>query len=462
MDELTGTTTIDPGHAPASTCGVPRSASGADPGVVGRRRTDAAAHPLLAFLTVLDRELTAVAPVDPIFMSTTDKRDALLDLRRQRVRLEALELRLTASAGDVATDDGDPNVAAWLGPRTLDDPVANHRIEKLGRRVTDRWTLLGQALATGSVNTNQARVIVESLDRLEAADLDLPAEAKHGLLDQAQVALIEYAAAFPPARLRVLGRRILAILAPDLFDDEERKRLEEEERRAHAQTRLSITNRGDGTADVRARLSHVAAQRLKTILEAFTSPRKADGETGGIPLTDPATGGKVPHDQRLGIAFQAFLESLDPTRLPVKAGAGTSLVITLDYDQLQQRLGAGTLPDGERISPSESRRLACNAGLIPAVLGGMSQVLDLGVDSRLFSRNQRIAHRIGHPTCQAHGCTVPADWCEGHHRTPWAQGGTTNQDDLVFLCPWHHHRAHDPDYVVKYLPNGDLRFHRRT
>jgi len=65
-------------------------------------------------------------------------------------------------------------------------------------------------------------------------------------------------------------------------------------------------------------------------------------------------------------------------------------------------------------------------------------------------------------TCQAWGCTVPADWCEAHDKNAWARGGRTDLDDLVFLCPWHHHRAEDPAHLTEYLPNGDVRFHRRT
>jgi len=347
-------------------------------------------HPVLRCLAALDQELTAVSTVDPIFMSTTDKRAALLEVRRQRTRLEALELRLVATSADVAAADGDPNVAAWLAPRVSDDPAPNHRLEKLARRTTDRWHRVAAGLTDGTVSTAQAHVIVDALDTLASADLELPADVRTGLLDQAEAALVDYAATFTPAKLRVLGRRILTVIAPELVEEEERKRLEQEERRAHAQTRLSITNRRDGTADIRARVSHAAGLRLKTILEAFTSPRQtgprqAGTGSGGVPLTDPATGEKVPHDQRLGIAFQAFLESLDPAKLPVKAGAGTSLVVTVDYDLLLGRLGAGTLPDGERISPAESRRLGCNAGILPAVLGGRSQTLDLGQSHRFFT-----------------------------------------------------------------------------
>ena len=102
-------------------------------------------------------------------------------------------------------------------------------------------------------------------------------------------------------------------------------------------------------------------------------------------------------------------------------------------------------------------------GILPAVLGGASEVLDLGRTRRLFSRAQRRALALAHPECQAEGCTVPATWCEAHHcRDPWARGGRTDLADGTLLCGWHHHRAHDDSYDQRRLPNGDFRFHRRT
>jgi hypothetical protein len=591
----------DAGVPDAGVSGADVSGAGGVPGAGAY--ADADLHPVLGCVAALNGALSAVAGVDPMFMSTTDKRQALLEIHRVRTRLEALQLKVTACAGDVAAADGDPNVAAWLGPRTLDDPRTNHRAEKLARRLATRWTLTQTALGAALLNTAQAHVIVEALEVLHAADLGVPAEVKAGLLGQAEQTLLGYAAEFGPKQLRVLGRRILQVLAPELFDEAERKRLEEEERRAHARTRLTLHRNGDGTTTLRATLPDAVALRLKNLLEAYTSPRhpgtrphggnstgdqgsaghccagehgtgehgtgehgtgdngsdqgstadnataednsaengtsehgtgedstgehgtgdnggpanstadngsdqdssaddvsgrddSADdvsgqhgtgdqgraghccaGEHGsgsgagagsgglgaGVPLVDPATGEKVPHDQRMGLALQAFLEALDPARLPVKAGAGTSLLVTIDYEHLRRGVGVATLPNGEPISVGETRRLACACGILPAVLGADSQVLDLGRMRRLFEWAQRIAKRITTFTCQAYGCTVPADWCEAHHgRTPWAEGGTTDLADLDFLCPFHHHRAHDPGYRVERMPNGDYRFHRRT
>ncbi|MGI8521716.1 MAG: hypothetical protein ACR2K3_00165 [Nocardioides sp.] len=61
------------------------------------------------------------------------------------------------------------------------------------------------------------------------------------------------------------------------------------------------------------------------------------------------------------------------------------------------------------------------------------------------------------------GCTIPAAWCEAHHATTsWATGGRTDLADGVLLCGWHHHRVHDDRYHSDRLPDGDIRFHRRT
>jgi predicted restriction endonuclease len=80
----------------------------------------------------------------------------------------------------------------------------------------------------------------------------------------------------------------------------------------------------------------------------------------------------------------------------------------------------------------------------------------------LFSPAQRKALRLRDRECRVEGCTVPATWCEAHHLKPWALGGRTDLDHGVLLCSHHHHRAHDTRYLANRLPNGDIRFTRRT
>jgi hypothetical protein len=180
-------------------------------------------------------------------------------------------------------------------------------------------------------------------------------------------------------------------------------------------------------------------------------------------VVDPATGARIPHERLLGEAFCSLLESVPSAAMPLHGGSATSVVVTVDYEKLKAGVGFATTEDGTAITASEVRRLACQAGIIPAVLGGKSQPLDLGRRKRLFSDGQRKAMALAHPTCRAEGCTVPAAWCEAHHAAdPWAKGGRTDLADGKLLCSWHHHRAHDPAYETKHLPDGSLRFHRRT
>jgi hypothetical protein len=138
-----------------------------------------------------------------------------------------------------------------------------------------------------------------------------------------------------------------------------------------------------------------------------------------------------------------------------------TLVVQLDKGVLDGVLRAAGLDTGGRISAGEARRLACGAGLIPAVLDGASHALDLGRSKRLFSEAQRVACGLTHATCAAYGCERPYAWCELHHRRSWSSGGPTELADAVPLCWFHHCRMHDPALGHRYRPDGSVTFHRR-
>jgi hypothetical protein len=410
-------------------------------------------HPILACAADIDTALKAVSSVDPVFMSVAEKRAALAVLDERVSQLEELRLRVVAAAGDVAEADGNRSVGSWLARRVRKDPGRMFGLERLAVALDTRYAVVAAGLAEGAVNLDQAFVVVRALEELgdgPGPDVLAAAEAK----------LVEMCADFAPKELRRLGRKILEVIAPDLHDDEERRRLEREERRARAATRLDITTRRDGTCEVRGRVPEAIGARLKTLLEGFTSPRR--DHLPGQAVTDPATGQRLPADRVRGEAFCSLLERLDPTALPVHGGTTTTVTVTIDISALRTGLGVGTLEDGTAITAGQARRLACTAAIIPAVLGGASEVLDLGRTSRLFSPAQRRALAIRHPQCQGEGCTVPATWCEAHHwREPWAQHGPTDLDNGMLLCPWHHHRAHDDTYLTQHHPDGSVRFHKR-
>ncbi len=104
--------------------------------------------------------------------------------------------------------------------------------------------------------------------------------------------------------------------------------------------------------------------------------------------------------------------------------------------------GAGISIDGHVLTPETVRRLACDAEIIPAVLGGDRQVLELGRSRRLVSAGQRTALWLRDRGCTFPGCTIPAAWTRAHHVIHWAAGGATDLGNLALLCQRHHTEVH--------------------
>jgi hypothetical protein len=124
-------------------------------------------------------------------------------------------------------------------------------------------------------------------------------------------------------------------------------------------------------------------------------------------------------------------------------------MLTMSYDDLAGRVGAATVvgsaQGGVLIAPETVRRLACDANVIPAVLGSRSEVLDQGRATRLATPGQLAALWLRDAGCTFPGCTTPAHWCDAHHLTHWADGGTSTLTNLALLCGRHHsivHRDH--------------------
>jgi hypothetical protein len=394
----------------------------------------------------LDAVVDELASIGPEFRSVGERQEFLLRIASIKARVAAEELRVLAVSDDIAKVTGDRSTATWLAQQTLEAHATVHRNAALAAALGSRWTRTADALGAGEVNVAQARVVVEALAAL-------PDDLGDDLVSKAEAYLVEQAQVFGPRELRHLGRGVLEHLAPEVADEAEYQRLLAEETRAQAATRLSFQPRGDGSTDLHARVPDHVANRLRTYLEAYTSPRRTPlGEVDGLPVA-----------RRRGEAFCAFLENLPDTGLPVHGGTTTSVMVTLDYDTLLTGTGVATTSTGDRITAEQARRLACQARIIPVVLGAQGEILDLGRSARLFSPAQRKALALRDRECTADGCSIPAAWCEAHHaEQPWARGGRTDLADGKLLCSFHHHRAHDPAWITHHHANGATTFHRRT
>ncbi len=372
-------------------------------------------HPVAACVAQLESLLSGVADVNPSFMRTAEKASVLVALTRVIAQSEGLLLRVLATAGDVAEEAGARDAGAWLAHVAHLDFAPARADLALAQALDQRWQQLGAAVSAGDVNTEQARVIARSLD-------ELPDDLPLATLLEAESHLVLLARSFPPRQLRVLGRRVLDVIAPEVAEAEEAKRLADEEAYAAAQTRVNFNPLGDGTTRVTALVPDAVATRLRTYLESFAQPR----------VTADARSDR--HDRLLGQAFCELLETLDPQRLPLHGGDATTVIVTMPLAQLKKDLGVASFGDTEKLTAAEARRLACTAHLIPAVLDGKGEILDLGRSRRLFSPAQRKALRVRDRQCRAHGCSVPGAWCDAHHRDPWSRGGATDLGNGVLLC----------------------------
>ena len=258
-------------------------------------------HPVLRCADRIAAALDDVADVDPLYLPTPDKAAALLRLARVEERLHELRLRVLAGADDVALDAGARSPGAWLAHQTRSGRGEAMAAERLAEALTTRWRQVQAALAAGEVTRGQARVIVQSLD-------ELPDDLDPELLREGGGAPARRGRPLRPPRLRVLGRKVLEVLAPDLAEEEERRRLEAEERAARRTTRLIMRVRGDGSTDIHIRVPDHVAARLKTYLESMTGPRH-HGLSGRRRGRQPA----VPTPSRRGV--------LRPARAPPGAAA---------------------------------------------------------------------------------------------------------------------------------------------
>lgn len=416
-----------------------------------------ATHPIRSFAHNLLTELDDLVEVDPLYMPTAAKKAALVDLERARQRIAALEMRIMATGGDVTEDGAHRSVADFLAHAVRTDRPSLAGMERLGRALVERWHVLGAATLAGELSTRKAHLIAKTLDALRE-DEDVSPE----VLASAEAHLVQIAPDFTEAHLARIARRVLEVVAPEIGEAAEARALEDEERRASRSLSVTFTSRPggvNGVTEIRIRTTDAIAARLRTHLESLTAPRH-------LAATGHSLEDRRPYTRRLGEAFNTLIETLDPDRLPLHGGNGTTVVVTVPLAELRKALGAASLSAGSegelRISASQARRLACTAMIIPAVLGGQSEILDMGRARRLFTPAQRKAMAVRDKQCRADGCTVPAAWCEAHHlENPWSRGGLTNLKDGRLLCPWHHQRAHDDRYLVDEMPNGDVRFSRR-
>ncbi|NNM46059.1 HNH endonuclease signature motif containing protein [Knoellia koreensis] len=375
-------------------------------------------------------------------------------------------------------------------------------------------TATGMALDAGDISADHARVIVHAL-------AGLPAAVKEGERAKCERELVRLAANRTPAQLRKAARRVLEVVEADAaaVDAHEEQVVAEAETRARERSAFWIKDNHDGTMTGQFTVPWYSGAALKKIIDAMTAPRRssrlatvtgsgsaADPAAGGAPSTtgagspaDPVAGGapsttgagspadplaggasgttgaggagdddatwraeELSWQQRRGLAFADLLQRVPTDHLHPKTAATVLVTVGLETLTGAAARVAGT-DVGDDISAGYARRLACEAGIIPAVLGGTSVPLDLGRQRRLHSEAQRVALALLYDECAADGCDRPLAWTETHHLIAWRDGGNTRVDEAIPLCGSHHHLIDrdDTEHTVERHADGRVTIHFR-
>lgn len=303
-----------------------------------------------------------------------------------------------------------------------------------------------QAVAEHAISSEHVNVIRQVLGGLRPHLEVHRAELEEYLAAHARI--------FDPQSLRTLGKRRLAFLDPD-----------GPKPRDASPTRNKLSFAEDGAGwDVRGWLDQESAAVLRSALSPLSAPRPAsDGCEDDA--AEPGEKDSRTLAERDGDALvELARRSMVAAALPLERGERPHVTVTVPLEVLEGRIaGVGLMgfADGlgsGAISVDRLRRWACDAEVIPVVLGGDGQPLDVGRSMRTAPRWLRRALRQRDGGCAFPNCPVPPQWCEAHHVQHWAQGGETSLDNGVLLCCAHHDLLHHGEWTVT-ITDGFPLFH---
>ena len=308
-------------------------------------------------------------------------------------------------------------------------------------QLTARRTLSGEvlppalpntaaALGAGEIGVGQVRVIAETMSAI-------PASVGVEQREAAEADLARYARSFTPTSLQKIGRHILAHL------DQDGPQPREEPEPAAAAGELRLRERRDGRLGLEGFLEAEHSGAFRSLIEQFAAPRPA---AEGIP--DARTTAQRNADALVEVCGLARAAQDCPTT----GGEPPHLTVTLGWEALRTGLGAATLDYGTHLSASAARRWACDAKVIPAVLGGGSEPLDVGRAMRTVPLSLRRALVARDRGCAFPGCDRPPGLCQAHHCRHWVDGGDTSVDNCVLLCETHHRHVHCTGWEILIHP----------
>ncbi|MEU7779415.1 HNH endonuclease signature motif containing protein [Micromonospora parva] len=352
----------------------------------------------------------------------------------QRLATVQLGLVRELDGRGLAVTQGAPSTAVWLRDRLRLSGRSARQLVQLAATIDAAPPAVRDALLSGAITVEQGRVVAETIAAL-------PVEAGPEVADKATQLLVTWADRFDPTSLGQLGERVLTHVAPELADEAELKALERATERAEARRHVTLSEQQNGQVRLSGNLDTETASLLREAIDPLCAPAGEHDD-------------RSPGQRRADALGEICRLALRTGQLPDNGGDRPQLVVTVSLNELVNGVRAGTLETGTRLTPGAVRRLACDAGVLPAVLDGNSQVLDVGRQRRLFTGPLRRALVLRDFGCAFPGCDRPPRWCDGHHIRHWADGGVTALGNAVLLCGYQHRLIHRGDWAVRIAADG--------
>lgn len=342
--------------------------------------------------------------------ASVDERDVhLMLLEAARHSLEA-EWTKTLAASDAAQDHdvfGYPSTVAYLKDRMNIIAGRAHRYVKNARRAR-RFKATFSAWWHRLISSDQAELLFKAAERAP----DEYYQAESTLIEMVGNDLSE-------------TKQILDYWQHEVERGPKLELEEQLERR-----RFDVRRLQNGMVAGEFSVPELAGETLITAVDALMPPPAADDERTT--------------SQRRADALEDLARSfLDGSGAPVVGGERAHLNVHADLGALQGSPGGLHESEGGNVLDLETiRQLMCDSAVTRIVFGPSSELLDVGRKTRVIPVGLRRAVVARDRHCIAPGCTRSAHWCDVHHIVPWADGGSTELDNLCLLCRYHHTLVH--------------------
>jgi Domain of unknown function (DUF222)/HNH endonuclease len=295
-----------------------------------------------------------------------------------------------------------------------------------GSSLPPRLSATAAVFAAGRASLRHVEVIARVLDGPSARRLT--PEQWTG----AESALAAKAELYTPSELQAWGAALVEALDQDGEEPDDRPSAQVNE--------LHLTRLATGGGKLKGRFDDAAMfDNIAAVIDAKAKPLTRD---------DDRTAGQR-QAEALADVCGYVLDHGPAGLVPECGGHRPHVNVLIRLEDLQNRARAACLDFGGVVSPEALRMLCCDATVVPIVMNGAGQPLDVGRATRTIPDGLRRAVAARDRGCAHPGCDRPPSWSEVHHIREWELGGETTLSNLVMLCRAHHRQTHFTEWIVR-------------